>query len=66
MPKVSVVHVCFDAFVRKTPRQGHDLEEQANSTEADIPFRIEDLIKHMEENEPYKDEGVHGADKPKD
>ena len=44
----------------------HHPEEQAKFSEADIPTRIKNLMKHMDEEEPHEEEGEHGADKPKE
>ena len=44
----------------------HHPEEQAKFSEADIPTRIKNLMKHMGEEEPHEEEAEHGADKPKE
>lgn len=43
----------------------HDPEEQQKFSEADIPPRMKELMRHVEEEEPHEDEGAHEADKPK-
>lgn len=44
----------------------HHHDEQKKFSEADVPPRMRDLMKHMEEEKPHEEEGGHGADKPKE
>jgi cytochrome c len=44
----------------------HSTEEQQKFSEADIPPRIRDLMRHMEEEEPHEEEHGHQADRPSD
>lgn len=44
----------------------HALEEQKKFSEADIPPRMKELMRHAEEEEPHEDEDAHEVDKPKE
>ena len=44
----------------------HNHEEQAKFSEKDVPPRIKNLMKHLEEGEPHEKEREHGADTPKE